>query len=131
VDTSSLTTRKAIAFVAALAVAFLATLAILVASAPQASAQLPSICDQYPDLPQCQGPTGTTGTTGPTGTTGTTGPVGPTAGVDAGATGALPFTGYPVTALILLLLILLLTGLAIRGYLAARDRLPRNRQAGP
>jgi hypothetical protein len=41
----------------------------------------------------------------------------------AGEGGELPFTGYPVTPLILLLLMLLAAGLMIRTYLAARDRL--------
>ena len=41
----------------------------------------------------------------------------------AGEGGELPFTGYPVTPLILLLILLLASGVMIRTYLAARDRL--------
>lgn len=93
----------------------------LLVAAPSASAQQPAICDRYPNLPQCQGPTDDEGTTddglnnpGPAGS--------------GEAAGGLPFTGYPMTFLILLLLALLLLGLAIRVYLAARDRVAGNRQ---
>jgi hypothetical protein len=85
-----------------------------------ASAQLPSICDEYPQLPECNPPT----IPPPEGLP----PEGPTADQGVGK-GELPFTGYPLTPLILLLLLLLLIGLAIRAYLEMRDRL-RARGAG-
>lgn len=96
---------------AALAVLALA-LAVSMTAPSAASAQgLPSICDEYPNLPICEEPTG-----------GHHNPAGPTA--DQGvAQGELPFTGYPLTPLILLLLLLLLLGLALRAYVEARDRI--------
>lgn len=120
--------------------AFASALVLVVGGAalfsPVASAQLfkPAICNQYPDLPQCQdtGPTNNNGHhhhhhhgNGPTNDNGN-GPTnnlgnGPSA--NAGNSGTLPFTGYPLTPLILLLLILLLIGLTIRAYIAVRDRL--------
>ena len=100
-------------------------------AAQNAPAQGPGsdFCDEYPDVPGCEtGPTGTTGTTGPNGTDGPNLAEGPAA-TEAGD--ELPFTGYPLTALILLLLILLLVGLTIRAYLAIRDRVTGDRHAGP
>ncbi|MGH2950967.1 MAG: hypothetical protein ACRDKX_02850 [Solirubrobacterales bacterium] len=129
----------------AAAAAVLALSAVLAASA---SAQQPAICEQYPQLPECQGngvvvPEGPNNpdnqfnpNQGPDGDESIPGvPIsfpgdgGPSAGPGAGAGGALPFTGYPLTPLLLLLLILLAAGLLIRGYLAARERW-RLRQAG-
>jgi hypothetical protein len=125
VNAQGLMTRKLTAAVAAFALVLAGMTLLLAVNASSASAQLPAICQQYPDLPQCQEPTGPTGPTGagPTGPTGI-GPTtdeGPTAGVTTG--GELPFTGYPLTGLILLLLVLLLAGLAIRTYLAVRGRI--------
>lgn len=115
--------------------ATLATLAALAATqASPAGAQFAAICQQYPTLPECQeqgadliagiepgAPTGEPGVTGiPVG--------GPTAAV--GGVGKLPFTGYPLTPLLLLLLILVLAGLTIRAYLAIRERLGE-RRSGP
>lgn len=97
--------------VAAFAFAFVAL------SPPQASAATLPICSQYPDLPECQDdPAGTAG---------------PGPGADQGrptgeSDGSLPFTGYPLTALVLLLLVLLLAGLTIRAYLAVRGRIAGN-----
>jgi len=108
------------------AVAAVLALSFGLLTAETASAQGPGseFCEEYPDFPGCEtGPTGSTGTTGPTGVEGPTGAGGPSAGADANAAGTLPFTGYPLTALILLLLILLLVGIAIRAYLAVRDRI--------
>ena len=136
--------RAAIALMlAALAVA----LVVGGAFASGASAQVPAICDQYPELPQCSpadndpdgdDPDGTDdGDTGvPAGTDDAGGPSsaipggggGPTAG--AGATGELPFTGYPLTPLLLLLLALLLAGLLLRAYLALRDRFATRARPG-
>jgi hypothetical protein len=116
--------RKLTIAIAAFALAFAGAAALIASNASQASAGLPAICEQYPDLPQCTGPTDDGGNN-PTDPSDGTGPVadddGPTAGIGTG--GELPFTGYPLTALILLLLVLLLAGLALRTYLAARDRL--------
>ena len=119
-----------------------------------ASAQQPAICDQYPQLPQCEQPTGGGGGgdldddgaldddgdldegQGPAGEEGAgpgglPGAGGPAAGTGAGADGELPFTGYPLTPLVLLLLVLLLAGLAVRGYIAARERRRLRHEAGP
>jgi hypothetical protein len=114
----------------------IATLALSALAAPSASAQGPGseFCDEYPSAPGCEtGPTGDTGDAGETGDAGTSGmpDAGPTAGIGAPGGSELPFTGYPLTALILLLLILLLLGLAIRAYLAVRDRIVSDRAAGP
>jgi hypothetical protein len=111
-------TRITVLAVAAMLVSVFALSAI---AASDASASEPAICTQYPDLPQCQ-----PDATDP--------PVAadPTAGPSADvAADNLPFTGYPLTALILLLLTLLLVGLAIRAYLAVRDRIASDRAAGP
>jgi hypothetical protein len=124
-----------------------AALALSAVFASSAMAQLPPICEQYPQLPQCevigdgiptpggpedgdfnpsQGPDGEdiAGPGVPIGF-----PGGPSAGPGAPAGGELPFTGYPLTPLLLLLLILLAAGLLIRGYLGARERW-RLRHAG-
>ncbi len=79
-------------------------------------------CPQY--NPNCGGhkPPG-----GPGGNQGNQGggalPSGGAAGPVGGQGGELPFTGYPLTPLILLLLILLAAGLGLRAYVALRDRL--------
>lgn len=56
---------------------------------------------------------------------------GPSAGSGAGDDGGgnLPFTGYPLSTLILILALLLIAGLAVRSYIAVRDRF-RARSAG-
>jgi hypothetical protein len=91
--------------------------------ADQASAQS-AFCQQYPDDPDCQGDTGPTGG----GDEGLLpdfggGLPGGTADADGVDRGELPFTGYPLTALILLMLLLLLLGATVRMGLAARDRM--------
>lgn len=106
--------------VLAAAAALFTALALGAISASEAAAE-PAICSQYPDLPQCQ-PDGDGQEGQPAATAGA-----PSADV---AADNLPFTGYPLTALILLLLVLLLTGLAIRGYLAIRERVGGNRPTG-
>ena len=89
-----------------------------VLQADTASAQGP-ICLQYPN--ECDGDAGPTGGTGSSSDDlpafGSGGD-----GTGTGAGGELPFTGYPLTFLILLLLILLAAGLTIRAYVAVRDR---------
>jgi hypothetical protein len=109
-----------------------AALGISALTAQQASAQAlgSEFCDEYPNAPGCQdtGPDDGTGANPDDDEAATA--AGPSA--DDGATGgSLPFTGYPLTALILLLLVLLVTGLAIRTYLAIRDRIGRDPTAGP
>jgi hypothetical protein len=103
----------------------LALVAALVAIAllPDSASAQSAFCQQYPDDPACLGDVG------PGGGNGAFDPgVGFGPGVGAGdgsgdGAGNLPFTGYPITPLLLLLLILLLIGLALRTYLAVRDRL--------
>ena len=81
-----------------------------------AAAQSPAICDEYPNLPECveddrndrDDDNGGPGAAGPSG--------------EANAGGELPFTGYPLNPLILILLVLLALGLATRMYVAIRDR---------
>ncbi|MGH2954141.1 MAG: hypothetical protein ACRDK9_08995 [Solirubrobacterales bacterium] len=116
-------------------------LALGAALADSAAAQQPAICDQYPQLPQCGGSEGAGGGGGgdegnpldqgqsPASDEGAgagpgafPGAGGPTAGAGGGTGGELPFTGYPLTPLLLILLILLAAGLMIRTYLGARDR---------
>lgn len=112
-----------------------AALAWTAAAAPDsAKAQLPGdICDQYPELPECEPEVDPTFCdenpdaprcvgTEPTGGPGPGGDGGPSADAGAGS-GELPFTGYPLSPLLLLLLVLLTVGLAIRAYLEVRQRL--------
>ena len=83
------------------------------AQASTASAQLPAICEEYPNADVCDDdPTGGDN-------------LGPSAGGDGTGEsgGSLPFTGYPLSALIIFLLALLVAGLALRAFLAARSRL--------
>ena len=82
-----------------------------------AQAQGLSICEQYPDTPTCQ-PAGDGG-----------GPNGPAAANPAGtadslgaASGSLPFTGYPISPMILFALLLILIGLLVRATSAAGRR---------
>jgi len=98
----------------------LAVFVSLIGAAP-AGAQLPDICDQYPDNEVCDDPIDDGGPDGgPGGDDGDDGGSGKGDG-----DGSLPFTGYPLTTLILLLLILLAAGLLARAAAAARDRLGR------
>jgi hypothetical protein len=86
--------------------------------AAAASAQQPAICEQYPQLPICVGPGGGDGEDDDA-VPGGLGAGGASAG-DAG--GNLPFTGFPITDLILLLVALLLAGLGIRAAQTLRQR---------
>lgn len=84
-----------------------------------AQAQQPAICEDYPDLPVCdEGDDGNN----PDDEDDNDEDQGPTTGGGGDADGSLPFTGYPITDLLLLLAALLATGLAIRAYLAIRQR---------
>src|SRR5688500_76223 len=79
-----------------------------------AAAQTPAICYEYPNLPECEDEDEDEDDGGPGGP-GAGGPSG-----EANAGGELPFTGYPLNPLILILLLLLALGLATRIYLAVR-----------
>ena len=114
-----------------LAAAFLLTFAISFAvsalvSPDGASAQSPSFCEQYPNDPDCDDdrPDGNDDKN-PDGDS-DVGPAGGPLGGDSlggGGGGELPFTGYPLSPLLILLLMLLAAGLILRGYVAVRDRL--------
>jgi|HigsolmetaAR202D_1030399.scaffolds.fasta_scaffold13484_2 hypothetical protein len=118
--------RVVVAFAVA---ALVGALAIALPLASDAQAQsLPPICQQYPNLPECDtspdeddNPTPPDDEESPD----QAGPVPPGSGPTgkAGAAGKLPFTGYPLTGALLAFLILLAAGLALRAYLATRDRL--------
>ena len=88
--------------------------------APKAHAQA-AVCPQY--NPGCGGHKPPPGGHGNQGNQGGGAPSGGAAGPVGGQGGELPFTGYPLTPLILLLLILLAAGLTLRAYVALRDRL--------
>jgi hypothetical protein len=102
------------------ALAMLASLGFALIASQPAAAQLPPICEEYPDLPQCElpdeeePPGDNDGNNGGNGGTGDT-------------DGNLPFTGYPLTPLLMLAIVLLATALAIRGYIAIRKRLSTER----
>lgn len=113
------------ALIVALGLAIFASLLFGAFAPSPASAQgLPDICEQYPDRSICIGPVEQGGPDDPS-------DQGPSSAGDNNGSGngdgSLPFTGYPLTGIILLLLILLAAGLAIRGYLAIRDRLGSDR----
>jgi hypothetical protein len=108
--------------VALLGLLALASAVIGLVLASPASAQFPSGCVEYDDDP-CIGPIDNVDEDGNDG-------VGPGNGFGDGdgsgdADGKLPFTGYPLTGLILLLLVLLAVGLTIRSGTALRDKLAR------
>jgi hypothetical protein len=93
----------------------------------------PAICDEYPDLPVCSETAGGGGDDNEVGSDEASGTATPVSGGDdsaggAGGTGSggeLPFTGYPLTPLLLLLLLLVAIGLAIRAGIAVHDRIRR------
>ena len=99
-------------------VALLAACFALIGAAP-ASAQSPAACEEYDD-PNC-GPDGGEDPIDVPGANGDNG----TGDGDGDGDGELPFTGYPLTGLILLFLVLLLAGLALRGGAALREKLAR------
>ena len=92
-------------------------------AAPASAQSQPPICEDYPDLDVCNEPGGGGGDN-PDGDDGAGPGVG--SGGSGDGDGSLPFTGYPLTGLILLLLALLALGLAIRGAVAIRERLARD-----
>jgi hypothetical protein len=123
--------------------------AVIVIGPSSVFATSSAVCEQYPDLPQCESPAGSGGGSGSPspdagGTGGGTGHPTDTAanpgagdpamgsaaipGIGDAATGSaqkvgeLPFTGYPLTPLVLFLLLALAVGLAARAYFAARGR---------
>ena len=100
-------------------------LAVTLVLADQASAQLPAGCEEYEI---CIGPTDEGDLDGGEDPIGFPGADGDGNG-SGDSDGSLPFTGYPLTGLILMLLILLVTGLAIRSYIAVRARLGSDRAA--
>lgn len=129
-----------LALMAAALIALFAALALASTSPSTAIAGEPAICDQYPDLPQCEKGGNGGGTfcdrnpDSPRCDEGVPGGRGPDSG-GAGpsgdaSNGELPFTGYPLTPLLLLLVILLAAGLTIRSYLAARDGLRSGHRPG-
>lgn len=89
----------------------LGLLVAMLALAAPAQAQLPSICTEYPDHPSCE--------IAPEGfnvpPAGDLGPEGLGGGDNLGnGDGTLPFTGYPVSPLILFAILLLMLGIAAR-----------------
>jgi hypothetical protein len=94
--------------------------------APAASAQ--SVIDQYRPVPGGGGGEGGVLTPGGGGSLAAAeipgGPLGPAATTAApGGSEELPFTGYPLTSLLIALLILLLVGIALRIAFEVRERL--------
>lgn len=126
----SMISRRVATTLAATAAFILLMLAYGGYSATTAQAQgLPAICDQYPDLPQCQVDPDPDPDPNPNPPD-----IGPNAGGDGDGTGAaagseLPFTGFPITPLVLILILLLLAGLTLRAYLAMRERRISKRSA--
>lgn len=123
----------------AMVLAFVLAGALALTPSLAAAQSLPPICQQYPDLPQCQPdvlpPTSPDpedeaddedegeqqAGVPPAGGPSATSPV----------SGELPFTGYPLTSLVLVLGILLLAGLSLRAYLALRGRVSARNPVAP
>lgn len=122
-----MTAKSPIALRAQIFVALLLALGLAVVAssvgADQASAQDSSFCEQYPNDPSCDDDDNDNDNDNNDDDSGPGS--GPLSGDDLNGTGggSLPFTGYPLSPLVILLLILLASGLAIRGYTAVRDRL--------
>jgi hypothetical protein len=94
------------------------------ASAPSlAHAQgQPAICEDYPDLPVCDDADDDDDDDNDGDRDDDGGPSAGGGGGSGDADGSLPFTGYPITDLLLLLAVLLAAGFAIRAYLGIRAR---------
>jgi hypothetical protein len=111
--------------------AALAVFGLALVSAQPATAQgLPPICEDYPDLPQCELPDEVDVIDNEGGAIGGGHGDGDGDGAGAGtgdSNGNLPFTGYPMTPLLMLVTILVGSALAIRCYLAIRKRLAADR----
>lgn len=103
----------------ALLVPLLAVSALVFAAT--ASAQDPDICEQYPNLPQCTEPDDDGGDDDQAGA-GAGGGGGGVPGANAGLGGELPFTGYPLSPLLLACLALLAAGVALRTGMAIQER---------
>lgn len=104
--------------------AVLAAAGAIVVTAPVATAQQVAGSDQY------QGGAGPTGGAGQDGPDGGTEAGGPSATVAESGGGSLPFTGYPITPLVLLVIALVAVGLALRLGSKARDRFRAAQPAG-
>jgi len=90
----------------------LGLLVAMLALASPAQAQLPSICTEYPDHPSCEVAPDSFDVPP---VVGDLGPQGLAGGDNLGnGDGTLPFTGYPVSPLILFAILLLLLGIAAR-----------------
>lgn len=98
---------------------------VLITAAPAAAQNLPAGCDEY-DNPGCVDDDDDVGDDD----VGDLGPAGSGDGTGSGdGDGTLPFTGYPLTSLLLLFLALLAAGVMIRAGVAARERLGRSPNA--
>jgi hypothetical protein len=105
--------------IGAFALGFMVALAIV--ASPPASAGTPAFCQQYSNSPECRGDVGPAGGSGnETPDNAGNGPTADSDGSDSG--GSLPFTGYPLTPLLLLFVALLAAGLALRTATALRNR---------
>lgn len=114
----------------ALAAALLALGMVFVLNASSASAQAVN-CQYNPNLPQCDnggnGPGNGGGNNHPGNDNGGEGGNPATGAIGGSDNGTLPFTGYPLSPLVLVLLILLIAGFTVRAYLAVRDKLASER----
>jgi hypothetical protein len=108
--------------------AVLAAAGAIVFTAPVATAQQVAGSDQYQGG---AGPTGGAGQgAGQDGPDGGAEAGGPSATVAESGGGSLPFTGYPITPLVLLVIALVAVGLALRLGSKARDRFRAAQPAG-
>jgi len=115
-------------FIVSAFVALLAGMFALVTAGTASAQDMPAICDEYPNNPECDvRPEPPDEDPDPNELPSAN--VGGSGGGNGDGDGALPFTGYPLTGLILLLLILLATGLVIRGGTALRERFARGASA--
>jgi hypothetical protein len=107
-----------------------ALVAMLSVASPAQAGALPDICVEYPEDPSCElpepPPPFPPGDPGDPNDPDDELPIDESGSVDPSQLGDgggnLPFTGYPVSALILFALLLLLLGLLVRAAIAARRR---------